>query len=176
MLTASQLAHKRAKDREAQRAIRIRTKEYIERLEREIQNLKDQQLCSKPFPELLRRNAALEREVTNLRMSLALSSHTDLFSGVASMYLPLCPRLILISGIVTQPRNSTGPLEMVATAPRTNVTSGTYHMVGKRSAVPTTYVSPEIGMRLESSIFDQYTSSPEHSGLHEYVQPNFQLL
>lgn len=81
MLTASQLARKRANDREAQRAIRVRTKEHIERLEHEIQNLKDQQLCRKPFQELLRRNAALEREVTNLRMSLALFCDTDLLLG-----------------------------------------------------------------------------------------------
>ncbi|KAH7169631.1 uncharacterized protein B0J16DRAFT_49229, partial [Fusarium flagelliforme] len=39
-LTPEQLARKRANDREAQRTIRIRTKEHIERLERELAELK----------------------------------------------------------------------------------------------------------------------------------------
>ncbi|KAH7235316.1 hypothetical protein BKA59DRAFT_495917 [Fusarium tricinctum] len=46
-LTPKQLARKRANDREAQRAIRIHTKEYIERLERELAELKSNQgLCN----------------------------------------------------------------------------------------------------------------------------------
>lgn len=39
-MTPAQLARKRANDREAQRAIRARTKEHIERLERELNELK----------------------------------------------------------------------------------------------------------------------------------------
>ncbi|EWZ78584.1 hypothetical protein FOWG_17191 [Fusarium oxysporum f. sp. lycopersici MN25] len=42
-LTPSQLARKRANDREAQRAIRARTKEHIDRLERELEELKSKQ-------------------------------------------------------------------------------------------------------------------------------------
>ena len=56
-LTPEQLAKKRANDREAQRAIRERTKGQIEKLEREIQELRGQQ----PYQEL--QNAIRQREL-----------------------------------------------------------------------------------------------------------------
>jgi len=64
-LTPSQLARKRANDREAQRAIRARTKEHIERLEQELATLR-QLGTSKLLQELMRRNQALERQITEL--------------------------------------------------------------------------------------------------------------
>ena len=73
-LTPSQLARKRANDREAQRAIRARTKEHIERLEREIEELKSRNTRDETVQELLRRNKALEQEVTNLRKTLGLQT------------------------------------------------------------------------------------------------------
>lgn len=66
-LTPSQLARKRANDREAQRAIRARTKEHIERLEREIEELKSRYSRDETVQELLRRNKALEQELATLR-------------------------------------------------------------------------------------------------------------
>ncbi|KAJ4222864.1 hypothetical protein NW757_014387, partial [Fusarium falciforme] len=69
-LTPSQLARKRANDREAQRAIRARTKGHIEWLERE---LKSEQSRDQTVQELLRRNKALEDELNRLKENMAIS-------------------------------------------------------------------------------------------------------
>lgn len=69
-LTAEQLAKKRANDREAQRAIRERTKTQIETLERRIQDLTSQQ----PYQELqsvLRQKDAVQTENDEIRRRLA---------------------------------------------------------------------------------------------------------
>ncbi|KAL9563981.1 hypothetical protein ACKAV7_011841 [Fusarium commune] len=66
-LTPEQLARKRANDREAQRAIRFRTKEYIERLERELAELKSNRSHDQTIQDLLRRNTAIERELIRLK-------------------------------------------------------------------------------------------------------------
>ncbi|KAI0392077.1 hypothetical protein F5Y17DRAFT_478134 [Xylariaceae sp. FL0594] len=71
-LTPAQLARKRANDREAQRAIRARTKEHIENLEREIDELRSQKSRDQTVQELLGRNRALEDEVRRLRESLGI--------------------------------------------------------------------------------------------------------
>lgn len=73
-LTPSQLARKRANDREAQRAIRARTKEHIERLEREIEELKNRHSRDETVQELLRRNKALEQELAALRETVGLQA------------------------------------------------------------------------------------------------------
>lgn len=72
-LTPSQLARKRANDREAQRAIRARTKEHIERLERELEELKSNQSRDKTVQELLRRNKALEEELFRMKETVGVS-------------------------------------------------------------------------------------------------------
>ncbi|MCJ1472658.1 hypothetical protein MMC13_001307 [Lambiella insularis] len=69
-LRPDQLAKKRANDREAQRAIRERTKHHIENLEREIRELKSQQ----PYQELeriVRLKEAVEAELEDLKRRLA---------------------------------------------------------------------------------------------------------
>ncbi|KAK0378871.1 BZIP transcription factor [Colletotrichum limetticola] len=69
-LTPEQLAKKRANDREAQRAIRERTKNQIENLERRIQELTSQQ----PYQELQavqRAKEAVEAENAELKRRLA---------------------------------------------------------------------------------------------------------
>ncbi len=71
-MTPSQLARKRANDREAQRAIRARTKEHIERLEKELEELKDRHSRDETVQELLKRNKALERELVTLKESLGI--------------------------------------------------------------------------------------------------------
>jgi hypothetical protein len=73
-LTPSQLARKRANDREAQRAIRARTKEHIERLEREIEELRGRNSRDETIQGLLRRNKALEQELAALRENLGLQT------------------------------------------------------------------------------------------------------
>ncbi|KAK7398152.1 hypothetical protein QQX98_012477 [Neonectria punicea] len=78
-LTPEQLAKKRANDREAQRAIRERTKNQIETLERRIQELTSQQ----PYQELqaiLRAKEAVEQENADIKRRLA---------GIVAMLQPL---------------------------------------------------------------------------------------
>jgi hypothetical protein len=69
-LTPDQLAKKRANDREAQRAIRERTKNQIESLEQRIRDLSSQQ----PYQELqhvLRQRELLEAENADIKKRLA---------------------------------------------------------------------------------------------------------
>ena len=72
-LTAAQLERKRANDREAQRAIRQRTKDHIEGLERQIRDLTAAQEGSSAAKvmELMRRNEDLEQENAMLRTRLS---------------------------------------------------------------------------------------------------------
>jgi hypothetical protein len=68
-LTPDQLAKKRANDRQAQRAIRERTKGHIEALEQQVRDLSSQ----KPFLDLqaaLRQNEAIRAENSELRQGL----------------------------------------------------------------------------------------------------------
>jgi regulator of replication initiation timing len=76
-LTAAQLERKRANDREAQRAIRQRTKDHIEGLERQIAELTAQlNPNSSLVTDLRRRNEELEQEnaILRSRLSQALNS------------------------------------------------------------------------------------------------------
>lgn len=68
-LTPDQLAKKRANDRQAQRAIRERTKGHIDALEQQVRDLSSQ----KPFLDLqaaLRQNEAIRAENAELRQGL----------------------------------------------------------------------------------------------------------
>ncbi|KAF2236073.1 hypothetical protein EV356DRAFT_531320 [Viridothelium virens] len=87
-LTAAQLERKRANDREAQRAIRQRTKDHIENLERRIEELTSNQGITE---KLIQRNKELENENALLRsrlgpagVSLGIESqeHGSLGSGM----------------------------------------------------------------------------------------------
>ena len=73
-LTPSQLARKRANDREAQRAIRARTKEHIESLERELEELRRTQNRDETVQDLMKRNRALETELQRLRDTMGVPS------------------------------------------------------------------------------------------------------
>lgn len=73
-LTAAQLARKRANDREAQRAIRARTKDHIERLEAELDELRSVHSRDQTVQELLRRNKMLEEELKALRDTMGIPS------------------------------------------------------------------------------------------------------
>ncbi|GJN70102.1 hypothetical protein PLICBS_004154 [Purpureocillium lilacinum] len=73
-LTPSQLARKRANDREAQRVIRARTKEHIQRLEREIEELCKHESRKRTVQDLLRRNRALEEELRQLKDGIGPAS------------------------------------------------------------------------------------------------------
>lgn len=73
-MNAEQLARKRANDREAQRSIRQRTKDHIERLENRIRELTEGQNGN--LEEVQQRNAELERELRNLKESLRINEDT----------------------------------------------------------------------------------------------------
>ncbi|KAL0942140.1 uncharacterized protein CTRU02_200026 [Colletotrichum truncatum] len=126
-LTPSQLARKRANDREAQRAIRARTKEHIERLERELEELKSERNRdqSQTVQELLRKNKALEEELFKLRESMGIpngqsypNSGTAAAAASSSAWVSLAradsapvydDNLSSISGAVPSPRSSPFP-------------------------------------------------------------------
>jgi len=80
-LTAAQLERKRANDREAQRAIRQRTKDHIDTLERQVRDLNAQldSSSSSRMMDLMRRNEELEQENAVLRARLG---HTVSTLGV----------------------------------------------------------------------------------------------
>ncbi len=69
-LSAAQLERKRANDREAQRAIRQRTKEHIEQLEKRIVELSSDNETSEQLVVTLKRNKELEEENTSLKARL----------------------------------------------------------------------------------------------------------
>ncbi|EWY91842.1 hypothetical protein FOYG_08796 [Fusarium oxysporum NRRL 32931] len=103
-LTPSQLARKRANDREAQRAIRARTKEHIDRLERELEDLKSKQSRDQTVQELLRRNQALEEELMRLKENMGVSMTSSPYS--APVY---DDNLSTGSGAIPSPRGSPFP-------------------------------------------------------------------
>lgn len=70
-LTPQQLARKRANDREAQRAIRARTKEHIESLERKVEELKSKERRDKVIQDLLRKNHELQTRINELEANLS---------------------------------------------------------------------------------------------------------
>ncbi|KAL2824153.1 hypothetical protein BDW59DRAFT_162718 [Aspergillus cavernicola] len=70
-LSAEQLERKRANDREAQRTIRQRTKEHIERLELQVAELRAK---GDKFDEVVRRNSLLENEIRALRHQLSMAA------------------------------------------------------------------------------------------------------
>ncbi|KAI1849034.1 hypothetical protein JX265_013684 [Neoarthrinium moseri] len=76
VLTPEQRAHKRARDRDAQRAIRARTKTYIETLKREIEKLLANNHEDTMVEKLIQRNKAIEEEIAELRkLSIIHNSH-----------------------------------------------------------------------------------------------------
>lgn len=69
-LTAAQLERKRANDREAQRAIRQRTKDHIEALESQIRELAATSDANGKLMQAMQRNQELEQENALLRSRL----------------------------------------------------------------------------------------------------------
>lgn len=101
-LTPSQLARKRANDREAQRAIRARTKEHIDRLERELEDLRSTHSRDRTVQDLLRRNKALEDELHRLKESMGVSITSSPYSAPAAYNEDNC-------GAIPSPRMSPLP-------------------------------------------------------------------
>lgn len=70
-LSAEQLVRKRAADREAQRAIRQRTRERIQNLEERIKELSGDDPADESFlEEMMRKNVELEEEIRRLKAAV----------------------------------------------------------------------------------------------------------
>ncbi|KAL2847967.1 hypothetical protein BJX68DRAFT_106455 [Aspergillus pseudodeflectus] len=82
-LTPEQLERKRANDREAQRTIRQRTKEHIERLELQVAELRAK---GDKFDEVMRRNAILENEIRALRHQLTVAGGSPGYQPLEESY------------------------------------------------------------------------------------------
>lgn len=114
-LTPAQLARKRANDREAQRAIRARTKDHIERLEAELDELRSVHSRDQTVQDLLRRNKMLEEELRSLRDTMGISSSS--FHNTSPYSTP---------GALASPRTSpypSGDFTSASSAPLPDYTS-----------------------------------------------------
>lgn len=85
-LSAEQLDRKRANDREAQRSIRQKTKQYMKQLETQVKELQMQVAELRPrsdrYEDLIKRNASLEDEVIRSKHQLsAFTGHSALPTG-----------------------------------------------------------------------------------------------
>ena len=94
-LSTAQLERKRANDREAQRAIRQRTKDHIDSLEKNINDLQmSQDASEKLIAATQQRNRELEQENTFLRTKLSESGYPVGVAPSQSMSLSLSTRVI----------------------------------------------------------------------------------
>lgn len=97
-MNAEQLARKRANDREAQRAIRQRTREHIERLENRIKELSDNSPGTDAALEAVqRRNAELEEELRQLRKTLFGMAQGSNSPRSASQYGRFSPNQLMVA-------------------------------------------------------------------------------
>jgi len=104
-LTAAQLERKRANDREAQRAIRQRTKEHIENLERRVAELSATSDTGAKLMQALKRNEELEQENAILRSRLnhAVASMSE--NGGTYLFVP---RVSVADAVASQPNHNPG--------------------------------------------------------------------
>ncbi|KAF2435449.1 hypothetical protein EJ08DRAFT_656450 [Tothia fuscella] len=124
-LTSAQLERKRANDREAQRAIRQRTKDHIDQLERRIAELSATNDTSAKLMQALQRNEELEQENALLRSRLNHAVAAMSEGGMSSEMVGMPPgptspnRRMKIS---TQIRTSSTPVPR--SVPTPNVPQG----------------------------------------------------
>ena len=146
-LTPDQLAKKRANDREAQRAIRERTKNQIDSLERTIRELRSQQ----PYQDLqrvIRQKEAVEAENAEIKRRLAsvLSILQPLIGaggqGEIQQYdhFTLGSRSNVVIDIITPPYRETLPLHS-SLSPPADVVSATNHRI---SAITPSYAEASV--------------------------------
>lgn len=161
-LTPEQLAKKRANDREAQRAIRERTKHTIENLENKIKELTSQQ----PYQELqavLRKKEAVEQELLDVKNRMA---------SIMSLIQPI---LGSQQGVYASPGPSFMPAQTAATGPistGTGAASTPPSAASPNSAATTTWQPPapqSAGSSTQTSPhFDQarMITQQRHNSLH----------
>ncbi|KAH7270548.1 uncharacterized protein BKA55DRAFT_588963 [Fusarium redolens] len=127
-LTPEQLAKKRANDREAQRAIRERTKNQIEDLQRQIQELTNQQ----PYQELqsvLRAKEAVEQENADIKRRLA---------GIVAMLQPIIGQAGIEQAYVSPAQTYAPPVQH----PITLAVHNNHHNNANAASTPGSVASP----------------------------------
>ncbi|KAL2056049.1 hypothetical protein ABVK25_003691 [Lepraria finkii] len=171
-LTPEQLAKKRANDREAQRAIRERTKGQIETLEKKIQELTSQQ----PYQELqhaVRQKELVEAENKEIkkRLASALSILQPIVggNGIIDPNQPsgreaALPHPILISGINRGPGtpNYSGPLSTASTPSAFAASPQARHTIPQAmSRLQPNAVSPVNALEQQSSQHSLQSRTPD---------------
>ncbi|OAA34971.1 hypothetical protein NOR_08211 [Metarhizium rileyi] len=142
-LTPEQLAKKRANDREAQRAIRERTKNQIEALERRIQELTNQ----KPYQELqavVRAKEAVEQENADIKRQLA---------GIIGILKPI------VSSATPGEAAVVSPLTRAPSQPTTTVPSPRFQQCNTTTPATSANVSPGLSDDLAGSSDGQQAGS-----------------
>ncbi|KAI0143262.1 BZIP transcription factor [Pestalotiopsis sp. NC0098] len=161
-LTPEQLAKKRANDREAQRAIRERTKHTIENLENKIKDLTSQQ----PYQELqavLRDKEAVEQELADVknRMSSILSIIQPILGSQQGVYASPGPSFLPAqTGATGAVSTGTGAASTPPSAASPNsAATTTWQQPGLQSAGSSAQTSPH---------FDQarMISQQRHNSTH----------
>ncbi|KAE9984942.1 hypothetical protein BLS_000521 [Venturia inaequalis] len=152
-LTAAQLERKRANDREAQRAIRQRTKDHIETLERRIADLSATNDTSAKLMQALQRNEELEQENAILRGRLnqavtALSENGISSENAMLSAAPASPNRNPRMKISTQVRTSSTP------APRSVPATSVQHSMAPQADWNSAYSPVSSTMERSPSIAD----------------------
>ncbi|KAI5294526.1 hypothetical protein KEM52_003804 [Ascosphaera acerosa] len=148
-LTAAQLARKRANDREAQRAIRKRTKEQIESLENRVKELTAQLARQDLARVLSERDAALaENEEIRKRLATVMAIVQPIMdaSGMTEQQLSTAPPTV-----VHDASSSSNQLSLItpASAPYAAAAQATLGSTGtsaqQQAQSPTAYLTPHTG-------------------------------
>ena len=169
-LTPAQLARKRANDREAQRAIRARTREHIDRLEQELDELRTQQGRDQTVQELLRRNRALEDEVGRLRETMGGGVPMTPSAYSAPVY---DDALSTASGVIPSPRTSPFPAGDFSSLPDLSQSFvgaagagglGPNNCEAWASAVPPTSAPSNVSSPSSTGGADDYTTAAPNNG------------
>ncbi|KAI0485684.1 hypothetical protein F4859DRAFT_511878 [Xylaria cf. heliscus] len=156
-LTPEQLAKKRANDREAQRAIRERTKNQIEALENRIRELTAQQPYQ-DLQEVIRQKRAIEAKNVELRAHLA---------SIVALIQPLLSGGLAAEGDFTSPvptYNSIQPnphqQQLPSYSAHNDSTAGTEYT--SHSSVDSSWHSPALPQ----------STAPPNSNSHQAKKPN----
>ena len=150
-LTPEQLAKKRANDREAQRAIRERTKGQIETLERRIQELTSQQ----PYQDL--QHVIQQKE--------AVEAENEDIKGRLNSVLTIIQPLIGGNGVPGKgPCTRTNCVEAPANRRRPDFNSSAYRNAGEQPSFPPTPVT-DTGPRRHDNFLSSSLSYPDPASL-----------
>ncbi|KAI0518424.1 hypothetical protein F5B22DRAFT_61482 [Xylaria bambusicola] len=162
-LTPEQLAKKRANDREAQRAIRERTRNQIDGLEKRIQELTAQ----KPYQELqkvIREKEAAEAKIVELQSHMA---------SVVALLQPLLPKGDTGTSTFTSPISAYNSIQSAQEQQQQLKQLSSYSSHGR--STPGAASTPQSGV--ESSRFGQIVqpSSQPDIDSHQHRTPNLNL-